>query len=95
MSYCDLWNSLLDCLVSKQLSKDNLRENMQLVLARENMQSVLSAGKHATGAKRGKNMQPVPSAGKHATGAKRGKNMQPALSAGKHATGGAKTRKQV
>ena len=46
------------------------------------MQPVPSAGKHATGAKRGKtcnrcqareNMQPVPSAGKHVTGAKRGK----------------------
>ena len=46
------------------------------------MQPVLSAGKHATGAKRGKtcnrceareNRQPVLSAGKHATGAKRGK----------------------
>jgi len=46
------------------------------------MQPVPSAGKHATGAKRGKtcnwcqareNMQPVLSAGKHVTGAKRGK----------------------
>ena len=50
--------------------------------ARENLQRVPSAGKHATGAKRGKtcngcqareNMQPVPSEGKHATGAKLGK----------------------
>ena len=40
---------------------------VHLCKARENMQPVRSAGKHATGTKGGK-MQPVPSAGKHATG---------------------------
>ena len=60
----------------------NWESNSCYLEGRENMQPVPRAGKHVTGAKRGKacnrcqtreNMQPVPNAGKHAIGAKRGK----------------------
>jgi len=62
--------------------------------ARENIHLVPRAGKHSTGAKRGKNIQLVPSAGKHSTGAKRGKTIQLVPSAGKHSSG-AKREKTV
>ena len=81
-------------LEAKSCNWCQARENMQPVSNAGKHASVLSAGKHATGAERGKNAS-VLSAGKRATGAKRGKtynkhqargHMQPVPSAEKHAT---------